>query len=58
MRIVIGERMEGERRVRERTMELVLDDVVRVLEWWLMLSGKRISGMKELIDSILHRTHA
>jgi hypothetical protein len=42
-------------------MELVLDDVVRVLKG-LVLSGQGIGGMKELIDSILHgqfqRTHA
>jgi hypothetical protein len=34
-------------------MELVLDDIVRVLEW-LMLGGEWIGRMKELIDSILH----
>jgi hypothetical protein len=34
-------------------MELVLDDVVRVLKG-LVLSGQGIGGMKELIDSILH----
>ena len=34
-------------------MKLVLDDAVRVGEG-LVLRGKRISGMKELIDSILH----
>lgn len=39
--------------MRGHTMELVLDDVVRVLKG-LVLSGQGIGGMKELIDSILH----
>ena len=40
-------------RIREHTMELVLDDLVRVLEG-LVLRRNGIGGMKELIDSILH----
>ena len=44
---------EGRMIMREHTMELLLDDVVRVLEL-LMLRGKWIGGMKELIYSILH----
>ena len=44
---------EGRMMMREHTMELLLDDVVRVLEW-LMLRGEWIGGMKELIYSILH----
>lgn len=34
-------------------MKLVLDDIVRVCKW-LVLRRKRIGGVKELIDSILH----
>lgn len=44
---------EGKEWKREHTMELVLDDVVRVGEW-LVLRRKWIGGVKELIDSILH----
>ena len=45
--------VKSRRRERKHTMKLVLDDVMFVLEG-MVLRWEWISGMKELIDSILH----